>query len=160
MEEIIFMNFFSYDWIIFLTASLDAVIVIWLSWAVKSFDKIMRARKGTAFNDISENDVCDKRKSISFWYSIFVNITGCFTLFGILGTVISLLSLVSDSSDVTGSFYGALTSTMWGIIFAIIFKIADAFLSAWIEENEKNFSLYRERKSKTIKKTEKEKVLI
>jgi hypothetical protein len=76
---------------------------------------------------------------------MFVNLTGIFPLLGILGTVVSLLGMVSDSTDITGNFYGALTSTFWGLVFAIIFKFIDGVISAKIEDNEKTVALYLDR---------------
>ena len=78
-------------------------------------------------------------------YSLFVNLTGIFPLLGILGTVISLLGMVGDMTNVQDNFYGALTSTFWGLVFAIIFKFLDGIISAKIEDNEKNVQLYLER---------------
>ena len=66
-------------------------------------------------------------------------------LLGILGTVISLLGMVGDMTNVQDNFYGALTSTFWGLVFAIIFKFLDGIISAKIEDNEKNVQLYLER---------------
>lgn len=63
-------------------------------------------------------------------YSLFVNLTGIFPLLGILGTVISLLGMVGDMTNVQDNFYGALTSTFWGLVFAIIFKFLDGIISA------------------------------
>ncbi|MDE7122600.1 MAG: hypothetical protein K2O42_10635, partial [Oscillospiraceae bacterium] len=37
-------------------------------------------------------------------------------------------------------FYGALTSTLWGLVFAVIFKAVDAFVSAKVDANEKAIS--------------------
>ena len=50
-------------------------------------------------------------------------------------------------ADVQGNFYGALTSTFWGLVFAIVFKLLDGVVSAKIEDNEKNVQLYLERNS-------------
>ena len=71
-----------------------------------------------------------------------MNITGIFPLLGILGTVVSLLGLVSDMNNVAGNFYGALTSTFWGLIFAILFKFLDGIISPEIESNEKSVLMY------------------
>jgi hypothetical protein len=103
------------------------------------------ASRREADKDISgirEQDIVAMRNHTGKLYSLFVNLTGIFPLLGILGTVISLLSLVSDSTNVTGNFYGALTSTFWGLVFAIIFKFLDGIVSAKIEDNEKSVELY------------------
>lgn len=155
--SVIFMNFWGYDLIIFIAAVLTAVMYFSLK---KSADGLYNKMHLTVFvpdgnlsrkeadNDISglrETDIVTMRNNMGKLYSIFVNLTGIFPLLGILGTVISLLGLVSDTTDITGNFYGALTSTFWGLVFAIIFKFLDGIISAKIEDNEKNVALYLDR---------------
>lgn len=168
--SVIFMNIWGYDMIIFITAVFTGFVYYFLK---KSADRLYNKLHLTVFvpdGDISqkeadmdisglrETDIVNMRKQTGSLYSVFVNLTGIFPLLGILGTVTSLLGLVSDTSDITGNFYGALTSTFWGLIFAIVFKFLDGIISAKIEDNEKNVALYLERNSKTV--TEKEKVLV
>lgn len=168
--SVIFMNIWGYDMIIFITAVFTGFVYYFLK---KSADRLYDKLHLTVFvpdGDISqkeadmdisglrETDIVNMRKQTGSLYSVFVNLTGIFPLLGILGTVTSLLGLVSDTSDITGNFYGALTSTFWGLIFAIVFKFLDGIISAKIEDNEKNVALYLERNSKTI--PEKEKVLV
>ncbi len=74
-------------------------------------------------------------------YALFTNLTAIFPLLGILGTVISLLPMVMSMSNLQDNFFAALTSTFWGLIFAIGFKLCDAFLSSRIEDNDKNVNL-------------------
>lgn len=155
--SVIFMNFWGYDLIIFIAAVLTAVMYFSLK---KSADGLYNKMHLTVFvpdgnlsrkeadNDISglrETDIVTMRNNMGKLYSIFVNLTGIFPLLGILGTVISLLGLVSDTTDITVNFYGALTSTFWGLVFAIIFKFLDGIISAKIEDNEKNVALYLDR---------------
>ena len=155
--SVIFMNFWGYDLIIFIAAVLTAVMYFSLK---KSADRLYNKMHLTVFvpdgnlsrkeadNDISglrETDIVTMRNNMGKLYSIFVNLTGIFPLLGILGTVISLLGLVSDTTAITGNFYGALTSTFWGLVFAIIFKFMDGIISAKIEDNEKNVALYLDR---------------
>lgn len=78
-------------------------------------------------------------------YALFVNGTAIFPLLGILGTVVSLLPMVSQLGDMQTNFFTALTSTFWGLVFAIAFKLCDAFLSARMEDNDKNVTLLLER---------------
>ena len=47
--------------------------------------------------------------------------------------------------NVQGNFYGALTSTFWGLVFGIIFKFLDGIVSAKIEDNEKTVALFLQR---------------
>lgn len=76
-------------------------------------------------------------------YSIFINLTAIFPLLGILGTVVSLLPMVANLSDMQQNFFAALTSTFWGLVFAIVFKLLDGFLLASvIEDNARSVELY------------------
>ena len=159
--SVIFMNLWGYDILIFITAVFTFAVYHFLK---KSADKLYKKMHLTVFvpdggtsrreadRDISgmrEQDVVAMRNHTGKLYSLFVNLTGIFPLLGILGTVISLLGLVADDTNVTGNFYGALTSTFWGLVFAIIFKFLDGIVSAKIEDNEKSVELYLSRNFKT-----------
>ena len=48
-------------------------------------------------------------------------------------------------ANAQSNFYLALTSTFWGLVFAIIFKMLDGFILSRIEDNEKTVALYLER---------------
>lgn len=161
--SVIFMNFWGYDLIIFIAAVMTGAVYFFLR---QSADNLYNKMHLTVFvpdgdlsrkeadKDISglrETDVVTMRNNMGRLYSIYVNLTGIFPLLGILGTVVSLLGLVSDAGNITGNFYGALTSTFWGLIFAIIFKFLDGVTSAKIEDNEKNVALYLERNNSAAK---------
>lgn len=64
----------------------------------------------------------------SSWYTLYLNLTAVFPLLGILGTVISLMKL-TGAEDISANFGMALRTTLWGLIFAIIFKVMDSFIS-------------------------------
>lgn len=64
----------------------------------------------------------------SFFYTLFLNITAVFPLMGILGTVWSLMKL-TGTDDISANFGTALRTTLWGLIFAIIFKLLDSLIS-------------------------------
>lgn len=168
--SVIFMNFFGYDMIIFITAVFTAVMYFFLK---RSADRLYKKMHLVVFvpdgdisqreavediSEIRETDIVNMRNHTGGLYSVFVNLTGIFPLLGILGTVTSLLGLVADTADITGNFYGALTSTFWGLVFAIIFKFLDGIISAEIEDNEKSVALYLQRNPKHS--AEKEKVLV
>jgi len=86
---------------------------------------------------LSVEDLLEHRKQTNSWYSIFCNLTTIFPLLGMLGTVISLIPMVDNIGTIeTGLFFGALTSTFWGIICAISGKVEDAFISPIINDNE------------------------
>lgn len=57
-------------------------------------------------------------------------------LLGTLGTVISLINSSMNSSELQGSFLFALTSTLWGLIMALICKFLESLfrLNEYFEE--------------------------
>jgi chemotaxis protein MotA len=67
---------------------------------------------------------------------LFGSITNLFPLLGILGTIISLIRLVTFSgSEIMINFSTALTSTFWGLVGAIIFKAISGILQAQVNTN-------------------------
>ncbi len=62
-------------------------------------------------------------------YQIYANITAVFPLLGIMGTVAALIT-VAESTDLMSNLMVALTTTLNGVIWAVIFKCLDAVLSA------------------------------
>ncbi|MCL2527472.1 MAG: MotA/TolQ/ExbB proton channel family protein [Defluviitaleaceae bacterium] len=85
------------------------------------------------------------RETSDKYYSMYSNLTGIFPLLGILGTVIALIPMVQDMGNMQTSFFVALTSTLWGLIFAIFFKILDATLAPRIERNNRGIDDYLEK---------------
>ena len=164
---VIFQNLIGFDMIIFLLAIVNG---IFYHFTKRATDELYRKMHLTVFvpgshqsqqeaqqalSELREGEVVRMRNLMGRLYSVFVNITGIFPLLGILGTVVSLLGLVADNTDVTGNFYGALTSTFWGLVFAIIFKFLDGVISSKIEDNEKSVELfltrnYRPEADKTV----------
>ena len=164
---IIFMNLFQYDFIIFIVAVFTGVIYSLLKKCSDGIYQKMnvmiyvpdrelsRREADHDMESIRETDLVMMRKKMNKLYSVFVNLIGIFPLLGILGTVTSLLGIVEQSTDVTGNFYAALTSTFWGLIFSIVFKIFDGFIYPEIEDNERDVELYLERNSKGMKAAKK-----
>ncbi len=157
--SVIFMNFWGFDIIIFLAAVFNGFVFYMVKLSSDRLRGMMthtiyvphflltRGEADRQVSEMREEDVLSLRSSADRFYSLFVNITGIFPLLGILGTVVSLLGLVSDMENVTGNFYGALTSTFWGLIFAIVFKFLDGLISPEIESNEKSVLMYLENKN-------------
>ena len=154
--SVIFMNFWGFDLLIFIAALFNGFVFYMVKRSADKLKGMMNhnifvPHFGMSCRDadeqvfsLREEDVIAARDTSGRFYSLFVNITGIFPLLGILGTVVSLLGLVSDMDNVTGNFYGALTSTFWGLIFAIIFKFLDGVISPLIENNEKSVQIYLE----------------
>lgn len=76
------------------------------------------------------------------WYQMFISITSILPMMGILGTVISLLSVTAmDTSIIQVNFMTALSSTFWGIVGAIICRIIEGTLTPAVERNTDNFDM-------------------
>lgn len=74
---------------------------------------------------------------LSVAYNLFTAAISLFPLLGMFGTVKGLLGLnlaVGNMENIKYNFFGALTSTAWGILFSIIFKIVHALVQNEIEE--------------------------
>ena len=157
--SVIFMNLWGFDLIIFLVAVFTGFVYYSTSNSADRLYKKLHltvfvpdaksssAEAGQEVSRLKETDVVEMRNHTGKLYSLFVNLTGIFPLLGILGTVIALLGMVNDMTNVQGNFYGALTSTFWGLVFSIIFKMLDGVISSKIEDNEKNVQLFLERNS-------------
>ena len=95
---------------------------------------------------VDEESIIAMRDKAETLYSVFVNVTAVFPLLGIFGTVWSLIPMVEKLSDMQQNFFAALTSTFWGLVFAIVFKLLDGIvLSAKMDDNEKSVALFLDR---------------
>lgn len=100
------------------------------------FSVVAARRTEKIINKKSQNEF--KRTMYYFLdipYTVFITLISIFPLLGMLGTVIALLSLdlSGDTEAVKANFFQALDTTMWGIVFAVIFKIINAFFQPFIE---------------------------
>lgn len=169
MLEVIFSNFLSFDFIIFLLALVNTyVLVMTIRYSRKLYDtlnpycwipggeaslKEIQGKFARRSRVDSETDIISLRRKMNARYVVYENLTAIFPLLGLLGTVVSLIPLVDNMGEVaTGMFFSALTSTMWGIIFAIIFKVANGYVASGIEDNEKNIDIYLQRNTDKILK--------
>ncbi len=154
--KIVFGNFIGIDGIIILMAGVNVLLFIktkeMAGRVYNYFNRTDRTRnlaesarqvlkkttsEGTK---ISTEELLDNRDRMNRMYSFYTAITTMFPLMGMFGTVISLIPMVDNlgTAGATGLFFTALTSTFWGILFALIFKFMDAFISYKIEDNEKH----------------------
>lgn len=95
------------------------------------------------------------RNDLAVAYNLFLTLISIFPLLGMFGTVMGLLNVdfVAENMDnVKANFFTALTSTAWGIIFSIVFKIINALVAnhieAQIEESKKVDKLISPKRSK------------
>ena len=121
------------DWYIFVCAVLAVVCLSFIRRYNKEVDQ--------KFEDWKRENHYSKHiyKALTISDSIFVTLITIFPLLGMLGTVKSLLVLnFTDENAILNarsSFFDALTSTAWGIIFAIVFKVINAVIAQHTEDN-------------------------
>lgn len=68
--------------------------------------------------------------------SLFVTLITIFPLLGMYGTVRSLLNVDLTAGNLDSArmnFFGALTSTAWGIVFSIAFKLLNALTAHFVQ---------------------------
>ena len=131
--QILWKSIFTSDFLILFAAFLTIVFL----FASKLSAKAIKSR-------VKE---WEKNKNIPFskyllhgtsrFYTLFVTMISIFPLLGMLGTVIGLLGLdlaSGDMDNIKNNFFIALTSTAWGIIFSVIFKVVHAWVADDIEE--------------------------
>ena len=165
--QIIGKNLLGFDLIIFIVAALNAVCYYFARVYTIQLSKKLNMvvfvpsykhdpeKLAKLVRDLDEGEIVALRKRSESFYAVFSNLTAIFPLLGILGTVVSLLPMVANIANMQQNFFAALTSTFWGLVFAIIFKLLDGFLSARLEDNDKNVTLLLERRE-LLKEEEKE----
>jgi chemotaxis protein MotA len=158
--SILFGSFLKFDFLIFLVAAANGVVFYLARKRIRtlydtmhrtiyapSAEKEARSAK-LEVDGMSEQQVDAMREAAARSYTLYGTITGIFPLLGILGTVVSLLSMVGDSANVQNGFFSALTSTFWGLIFAIVYKVLDGFLSPKLEDGERSAELLMQRRTR------------
>lgn len=121
-------------------AIVNGIIFVRSYLRIRQLDEIVHPksdRRTGVQADMSITDAdCDKliRSSAiaARSYTFYTNITAVFPLLGIFGTVVSLMGL-SGTAEVADNFSMALTTTFWGLIFAIFFKFLDSFISSTLD---------------------------
>lgn len=149
-------NFFRFDFLIILTA-VGAGFLYWRCLqSCVALRRILMPRANLALGEKErkqinahfnlyldpkgEKEILNRRMRMNSLYAFFLNVCAVFPLLGLQGTVVSLIPMV-DSMQ-TELFFSALTSTFWGIVFAIIFKALNGWLEAMVEENTELVNTY------------------
>lgn len=143
--------------------------IIILFWALVTAIECIRANN--SFKDVEEilktttRNANPEKKEVPTWkeleresqpkivklnkrYTLLSNLIATFPLLGMLGTVKSLIGLASGMSDTSNAlemsmFFSALTSTAWGIIFAIGFKVGTSGLASKVESCNKDYEIIK-----------------
>lgn len=155
--KIILSNLLGYDSFILILAIANTFLFLKLNRDSKKLHGILNRTLSlpirTIFNydDVTMPETLDlvkvekmeqTRHQINQLYHIFYAIITIFPLAGILGTVLSLLRLVDFSnSSIIANFSTALTSTFWGLVFAIVFRFLDGKISSVIQSNQEGLNL-------------------
>ena len=96
---------------------------------------------------------------LRIFYEVFQTGISIFPLLGMFGTVKALLSM-DFTNDLAGAqlrFFDALTSTAWGIIFAVVFKIINARFFADVEDLiQRHLSLIKKLRKSGIDESQKQ----
>ncbi|MBR3629524.1 MAG: MotA/TolQ/ExbB proton channel family protein [Oscillospiraceae bacterium] len=97
-----------------------------------------------------EDTIVMQRDRMNMWYSLAANFTTALPLWGMFGTVMSLIGLAGnlDGTEMpVDQFFTALYTTALGIVFGIGGKVADSFLSVKVVANNKETDTLLERNS-------------
>lgn len=130
-----------YNLIILAFAVITALIAINLHQNRQSVDNEIydwEASSDDLYNVDKVDRIFDSYRKMNTQYTLFITLISIFPLLGMLGTVLALLGLDMSSAEAINNaknnFFGALTSTAWGIIFAVVFKIVNAKFFADVED--------------------------
>ncbi|NMA84197.1 MAG: hypothetical protein GX962_10095 [Epulopiscium sp.] len=157
--KVITTNLLGYDAIILILAAFNLLYIFPTLFKLSShLEKMLNPTISIPISELIKNiqdphtstlDLykCQKLKEKqAFYFNLFIGITTIFPLLGILGTIISLLSLVDFSSQlVMVNFTTALTSTFWGLIWAIVCKSLEGWIASRVSYNDENFALLIQR---------------
>ena len=93
-------------------------------------------------NNFKLDEIEKLKERQSFLFNAYSTIGSIFPLLGILGTILALISLKDFSSQiVTSSFSLALTSTFWGLVFAIVSRLFEGVVGPKVENNERQINI-------------------
>lgn len=151
---LIFSNILGYDMLIIVLAVFNIFILLRLNRHSDELYELLNPTIYIPIEKLLNNTQEDNSKELNFhyirilkeketkYYNLFTSITSIFPLLGILGTIISLLKLITfTNQEVMMSFSTALTSTFWGLIFAIIYKALGGIMSSKTETNKEILNL-------------------
>ena len=128
----LFSRFTLIDAVIFFVAIGTAIILLYCLERAKKINCYVEEWKKTKNPNFSKY----LHDELSVAYNLFLTMISIFPLLGMFGTVMGLLNVdfsVGTMDDVKTNFFTALTSTAWGIIFSVVFKVVNSFCANRIE---------------------------
>ncbi len=155
-------NLWGYDFIIIFLALVNGLFVVprlrMCSIALRKecqgtiylpIQILIEGIQSTSKSRVNIHELQEMREKEVMYFHLFETINSVFPLLGILGTIIGLLRMVGlESAVVMSNFTLALTSTFWGLIFAIFFKGVDGVIAPRFYQNQENLQLLYERVDK------------
>lgn len=144
--SIVFKNLLGYDGLIILIGCFNGYLAYQLKKRIAALYEVLNPTMYMPIQKVIMKVHQEKTLDLHFirglkeketrLFHIYASITTIFPLLGILGTIISLIRIVSMESDTLMlNFSTALTSTFWGLLGAIIFKSIGGILSGTSETN-------------------------
>jgi len=152
----LYQNLLGYDLLIILAAFGNFMYLIFILGHTKKVYNVIYTQ-GYQPDDFNEQQVArptrdqlkhtkanlrKMRETSNKYYTMFISLSSIFPLLGILGTVVALIPMIQSVDGMEQNFFFALTSTLWGIVFSILFKVLDGTLAPRIEHNEQGISEY------------------
>ncbi len=151
----VFANLFRFDGLILIVAAANLVVVYPMLRKIskklnqtlnptvsRPIEDLIKALQPSAVEKLDLQVIMKQKEKENQLFQIYISITSIFPLLGILGTVIALLSVGDFSANLINLNFGkALTSTFWGLIWAIFFKSLEGFFASTIQQNEENIKL-------------------
>ncbi len=102
----------------------------------------MAGIRSTKNNRVNIHELQELREKEVMYFHLFGTINSVFPLLGILGTIIGLLRMIGlESTIVMSNFTIALTSTFWGLVFAIVFKAIDGMIAPVFYQKSRKFTI-------------------
>ena len=142
--EAVLKNVFGFDLIILALGALNFYIMLKAKKAAEELVKKlntdgvsqadMRRGKKSKAARLTDEDIIALRNKAENLYTLYVNISAVFPLFGILGTVIALIGMQGNLGGMDDGFLMALTSTFWGLVFSIVFKFLQTIVENKLDE--------------------------
>ena len=153
-----------YNIIIFVFAVATAMVAVMLHQNRQAVDSEIydwEASSDDIYNVDKVDKIFDSYRKINMNYTLFITFISIFPLLGMLGTVLALLGLDMSGTDAINeaknNFFSALTSTAWGIIFAVVYKIINARFFADVEDLiQRHLSLIKKLRKSGIDESQKQ----
>ena len=153
-----------YNIIILAFAVITALVAVMLHQNRQAVDNEIydwEASSDDIYNVDRVDKIFDSYRKINSSYTLFITLISIFPLLGMLGTILALLGLDMSSaeaiSNAKNNFFSALSSTAWGIIFAVTFKIINARFFADVEDLiQRHLSLIKKLRKSGIDESQKQ----